>query len=71
MNVEPTKVPVDWQTDTRDAGDHTNLSGAMKVSSFIGKYLSDTYSLPNHAGDEAYRSWNEAFVRYESRLQEA
>lgn len=70
LNVEPTKVSIDWQTDTRDAGDHMNLSGAMKVSSFIGKYLSEFYDLPDHRTDEAYRSWNEAFTRYESRLQE-
>ncbi len=70
LNVEPTKVAIDWQADTRDAGDHMNLSGAMKVSSFIGKYLSDAYSLPSHKQDEAYRSWNEAFARYESRIKE-
>ncbi len=70
LNVEPTKVPIDWQTDTRDAGDHVNYAGAVKVSSFIGKYLGETYNLPNHKGDEAYRSWNEAFTRYESRIQE-
>ena len=70
LNVEPTKVAIDWQADTRDAGDHMNLSGAMKVSSFIGKYLSDAYSLPNHKQDEAYRSWSEAFARYESRIKE-
>lgn len=70
LNVEPTKVAIDWQADTRDAGDHMNLSGAMKVSSFLGKYLSEFYDLPDHRTDEAYRSWNEAFIRYESRLQE-
>ena len=68
LNVEPTKVPIDWQADTRDAGDHLNLAGAMKVSSFIGKYLSETYDLPDRRTDEAYRSWNEAFTRYESRI---
>lgn len=70
LNVEPTKISIDWQTDTRDAGDHMNLSGAVKVSGFIGKYLSETYDLPDHRTDKAYHLWNEAFTRYESRLQE-
>lgn len=60
LNVAPTKVPIDWDTDTHDAGDHLNLSGAKKVSEYLGAYLSKTYDLVDRRGDASYKAWNEA-----------
>ena len=65
LNVEPTKVDIDWETDTRDGGDHLNLYGAVKVSDWIGKYLCEPYGLPDHREDPKYQAWNVALERYE------
>lgn len=64
LNAEPTKVDIDWQVDTYDKGDHLNLSGASKTSTYLGALLKERYSLPDHRNDHAYASWDEAFGRY-------
>ena len=57
LNEGDTKVDIDWSKDTKDKGDHMNVYGARKVSSFIGNYLSEAYDLPDHRKDEAYTNW--------------
>lgn len=63
LNVAPTKVAIDWATDTRDAGDHMNVSGAKKVSKYMGAYLSKAYGLADRRGDASYQAWNDACAR--------
>ncbi|MDY2777339.1 MAG: hypothetical protein SOU51_03035 [Collinsella sp.] len=58
LNLERQAVPIDWSTDTQDAGDHLNSSGAQKVSTFLASWLTDRYDLVDHRGDAAYRSWD-------------
>ncbi len=58
FNLEPTKVEIDWQTQTRDGGDHLNLSGTNVFSSYAGKLLSERYELPDHRGDPVYYDWD-------------
>lgn len=69
LNTEPTKVDIDWRRDTRDAGDHLNYSGARKVSSFIGAYLSEKYNLVDRRGDTNYQLWNEALERFNESMK--
>lgn len=59
MNLNHEEMQIDWSKDTRDAGDHLNLSGAMKLTTYFGKYLQDNYTLTDHRQDEIYSSWNE------------
>lgn len=70
LNTGPTKVDIDWTTETRDAGDHLNLYGAQKVSAYIGGYLSRSYNLPDHRSDAAFSSWNDSLKRYQQQVQE-
>lgn len=59
----------DWETDSRDKGDHLNYSGAVKVSDYLGKYLQDTYGLVSRKGDEKYASWEEDLCKYEKMIE--
>lgn len=68
MNANPEQVGIDWEVDTRDAGDHLNLSGAKKATSYIARILRETYGLPDHRGDQAYSSWNDSYERYLARF---
>jgi hypothetical protein len=42
---------IDFSTDTYDAGLHMNLSGAEKMSMYIGKILRETYQVPDRRDD--------------------
>ncbi len=58
MNLLLEEVPIDWNKDTRDMGDHMNYFGAEKVTAYLGKYLSETGILTNHKDDPEYAGWN-------------
>ena len=64
LNAEPTKVALDWDTDTKDAGEHLNTSGADKVTLYVSNLLADRYDLTDHRGDEDYAAWDEAYAAY-------
>lgn len=57
-------LKMDWNKDTRDAGDHLNHQGALKVTKYLGEYLSEKNILENHKQDEKYNKWDEAWIRY-------
>lgn len=63
-------VSIDWQKDTRDAGDHLNYAGAKKVTAFLGKYLQETFILPDHRQDEFYGAWNKSWEDYKKIVKE-
>ena len=63
LNLEQNEIPIDWERDTRDGGDHLNSKGARKVSHFMALWLKDTYGLDDHRGDKAFRSWTQAAER--------
>lgn len=54
-------IDFDWSTDTRDGGDHVNLSGSKKVTKNFGRRLVRMYSLPDHRDSEAYETWEKAY----------
>lgn len=58
-------IGINWETDTEDEGQHLNLSGAEKVSSYLGKYLLENYSLPDHREEPSFQKWHEDYERYE------
>lgn len=68
LNTGPTKVNINWASETRDGGDHVNLAGAKKVSDYIGGYLSRFYELPDRRGDDAYSAWNDSLERYKQQI---
>lgn len=69
MNLILDEVGIDWSTDTRDAGDHMNVKGAEKVSSYIGKYLASLGIFTDHRADSAYAQWNESLQKYNERKE--
>lgn len=45
---------IDYETDTYDGGFHLNLSGADKLSEYLGRQLADIYGVPDRREDEKY-----------------
>ncbi len=50
---------VDYDTDCLDADSHLNLSGAVKVTRYLGEYLRENYDLPDRRCDAEYVSWQQ------------
>ena len=57
LNYECEDIGIDWNTDTKDGGDHLNSNGAEKVSEYIAGYLKDNYDLTDHRDDPEYSDW--------------
>ena len=70
LNLQDLETPIDWKMDTRDAGDHLNDAGALKVTHFLGNYLYDHFSLPDHRQDKDYLSWKESLSLYHQMVDE-
>ena len=57
MNLITKGLKIDWKTDTMDQGDHLNLSGAKKVTEYLGKYLKNEFGLSDHRDEALYKTW--------------
>ncbi len=56
---------VDYSTDTYDGGLHMNLSGAKKLSHYIGPILLENGATDRRDDADLSRIWDEKLVRYE------
>lgn len=64
-------VGLDFQTDTYDAGLHLNLSGATKLSSYFGEYLSNEVGLENRSTEEELSNmWEEKLEIFYAGIEE-
>lgn len=68
MNLLTEEIPIDWDTDTRDKGDHLNYYGAKKVTAYLSEYLKKNEQLKSHKGDNDYKSWDELLERFEKTI---
>jgi len=58
---------IDWNTDTYDAGLHMNLSGAEKITRYLGEVLSKEKGLQDrHSEDLLNKSWEDKLAFYNS-----
>ena len=64
LNLMQQEVPIDWETDSWDEGDHLNYTGAKKVTAFMGKWLAETGLFEDKRNQEAYGQWNRFLQEY-------
>lgn len=55
---------VDYDTDCSDGYSHLNPSGAKKVTSYLGKYLTENYGIKDQRNNSAYKQWNNDYDEY-------
>ena len=61
---------IDYDTDTYDGGLHMNLSGAEKLSRYLGRMLSEELGVPDRRGEEALTGrWDAKLAAYEAEKQ--
>lgn len=65
MNLCTEELGIDWSTDTLDAGDHMNSTGAEKVTTYLGAWLKEEFALEDHRGEAAYQVWDSNSDVYE------
>ncbi len=59
------ETDLDFSTDTYDAGLHLNLSGAEKVTRYLGRFLREQCGLEDRRGEEHLaRRWEEKGTAY-------
>ena len=65
------ELGMNWKVDSMDKGDHLNLSGAHRVTAYLGTYLKEQYQLSDHRSEEQYQEWNTLAVSYKEETEEA
>ena len=57
---------MDFSKDTYDGGLHLNLSGAEKITEYLGEFLRNEYELPDHRSEkELQEIWDQKIILYE------
>jgi hypothetical protein len=65
------EIGIDYTTDTYDAGLHMNLSGAEKLSGYLGNVLVSDYGVTDRRGDaELDAIWQQNIADYEAEKEE-
>lgn len=61
------EIGIDYTTDTYDAGLHMNLSGAQKLSAWMGEYLTEEIGLADRRDEKQLsQSWEQKISFYEA-----
>ncbi len=72
MNEYYDEIGIDFETDFRDYGNHTNAVGAVKVTDYLEQYLVTNYQFVNdHRLDDSYSSWDEAYELWQEEYSDA
>lgn len=70
MNMMSGEIPIDWNVDTRDKGDHMNYYGAMKVSHYLGTYFAEQNIFKDKREQKSYKKWNKALTKFEKMVED-
>ncbi len=69
LNCMTEELGIDWQKDSYDGGDHLNLSGAQKVTDYLGKYLRESYHFRGNYSEETQRRWAAGLKKYQEAVR--
>lgn len=63
------EIGIDYLTDTYDAGLHMNLSGAIKLSDYLGKILVEEFEVPDRSSDKQLSEiWEKNLKEYNEEI---
>ena len=69
MNLD-NPVKIDWNTDTKDMGEHLNYRGAKKTTTYIGNYLKEQNLVEDHRNDPKYENWRIAWDLFDQEIRD-
>ena len=61
-------INIDWDTDSKDGGEHLNYYGALKVTNYYGQYINKFNKLESHKEDIKYAKWNSEYKTYKKTM---
>jgi hypothetical protein len=64
LNFVYEDLDINYATDCMDESHHLNVSGARKVTDYIGKYLTENYNLEDKRTVGEYSYWNADYEEY-------
>lgn len=67
--LELSEIEIDYSNDTYDSGLHLNLSGAEKLSDYLGGYLKENYDLDDMRKDEKINKIYEEKTNYYNEMK--
>lgn len=72
FNLPAVQGAIDFQAgeDFCDEGRHPNITGAQKMSRYLGRYLQENCALEDKRDDGAYAGWWENYTFYQKLLQD-
>ncbi len=65
------EIQFNSHTDYADSGDHPNVTGAKKISHFLGEYITSVCKLEDKRENTKYSSWKEDVQQYSYLLEDA
>lgn len=70
LNVKDSDFNIDFAKDFRDKGDHMNVFGAEKATTYVGRYLKEKYSsiLSDRRNVKEYAHWQEVVDHFKKVL---
>ena len=63
IDLNKIDIGIDWSKDTSDGGDHLNIYGAEKVSSYLASYLKDHFSFEKKS-EKIKKQWDDDYQTY-------
>lgn len=60
---------VNYATDYCDKNSHLNVSGAGKVTAYIGQYITEHYDIPDQRENTVYAEWHTDYRDYQNSLR--
>ncbi len=64
LNFQEIDGIIDYDTDCFDSNSHLNVSGARKVTEYLGAYIQGNYGISDRREDTSYASWHEDYTEY-------
>lgn len=65
------EMGIDYETDTYDGGLHMNLSGADKVSKYLGRRINEQFHLPDHRNESEYEKVYKEKIEFHESVKRA
>lgn len=69
LNLCQEETGVDWKADTPDKGEHLNILGCRKSSSFLGRYLKENYVFETKLSKKNRKFWNESAEKFDAAAE--